>query len=113
MSYELQGLCTGHDDPDLWFTDVPESIRDTGRLTIKEKQDTVAKAIVALSICNKCDVKAACFDEGMKPENIEHGIWGGMLAGERILLARVSRSGTTREQAITFAEGVRAWQSIS
>ena len=59
MSHELQGLCTGHDDPDLWFTDVPESIRDTGRLTIKEKQDTVAKAIVALSICNKCDVKAA------------------------------------------------------
>jgi hypothetical protein len=110
MSYELQGLCTGYDDPDLWFTDVPESIRDTGRLTIKEKQDTVAKAIVALSICNKCDVKAACFDEGMKPENIEHGIWGGTMSGERILLASISTNREDRKQRIAFAHRVRASQ---
>jgi hypothetical protein len=110
MSHEIQGLCTGYDDPDLWFTDVPESTRDTGRLTIKEKQDTVAKAIVALSICNKCDVKAACFDEGMKPENIEHGIWGGTMSGERILLASISTNREDRKQRIAFAHRVRASQ---
>jgi hypothetical protein len=36
-----------------------------------------------------------------------------MLAGERIILARARRSGTIREQALAFAEGVKAWQSIS
>jgi hypothetical protein len=49
----------------------------------------------------------------MKEENIEHGIWGGLLAGERILLSRGRKTGSAREQAIVFAEGVRTWQSIS
>jgi hypothetical protein len=49
----------------------------------------------------------------MAEENIEHGIWGGMMAGDRIILARSRRTGTIREQAITFAEGVKTWQSIS
>lgn len=69
--------------------------------------------MIALSICEDCPIKAECLAEGMKPENIEHGIWGGMLAGERIILARARRSGTIREQALAFAEGVKAWQSIS
>jgi len=106
----MEGLCTTHGEPDLWFSDVPESIRDTGRLTIKEKQDTVARAIVALSICNKCDVKAACLTEGMKPENIEHGIWGGTMSGERILLASISTNREDRKQRIAFAHRVRASQ---
>jgi len=110
MSYELQGLCTGHDDPDLWFADVPESTRDTGRLTIKEKQDTVAKAIVALSICVKCDIKTECLAEGMKPENLEHGIWGGTMSGERILLAGIATNREDRKQRIAFAHRVRVNQ---
>ena len=110
MSYELQGLCTGHDDPDLWFADVPESTRDTGRLTIKEKQDTVAKAIVALSICVKCDIKTECLAEGMKPENLEHGIWGGTMSGERILLAGIATNKEDRKKRIAFAHRVRVNQ---
>ena len=100
MSYELQGLCTEHDDPDLWFADVAEPTRDTGKFTIKEKQAIVNNAIVALSICGKCDVKTECLAEGMKPQNLEHGIWGGTLSGERILLAGITTNREDRKQRI-------------
>lgn len=51
--------------------------------------------------------------EGMREENIEHGIWGGMLAGERILLAGIDTNQSIRRDAIVFAEGVRRWQELS
>ena len=110
MSYGLQGLCTGHDDPDLWFADVAEPTRDTGKFTIKEKQAIVNNAIVALSICGKCDVKTECLAEGMKPENLEHGIWGGTMSGERILLAGIATNREDRKQRIAFAHRVRVSQ---
>jgi hypothetical protein len=103
----MEGLCSTHDEPDLWFADLAEPIRDTGRFTIKEKQEIVSKAIVALLICGKCDSKVACLAEGMKPENIEHGIWGGTLAGERILMSGISTNRQDRKQQITFAHRVR------
>lgn len=106
----MEGLCSTHDEPDLWFSDVPESIRDTGRLTIKEKQEIINNAIVALSICGKCDSKAECFAEGMKPENIDNGIWGGTMSGERILLAGVATNREDRKQRIAFAHRVRTNQ---
>jgi hypothetical protein len=49
----------------------------------------------------------------MKHDNIEHGIWGGLMAGERILAAGIDTNRTIRRDAIAFAEGVRAWQSTS
>ena len=104
------GLCSTHHDPDMWF---PEEQISRGRPTRYAHQLMVERALTAMSICQTCPVKAACLTEGMKDENIEHGIWGGMLAGDRINLARARRTGTVREQAITFAQGVRAWQSIS
>jgi hypothetical protein len=110
MSYELQGLCTEHDEPDLWFADVAEPTRDTGKFTIKEKQAIVNNAIVALSICGKCDVKTECLAEGMKPENLEHGIWGGTMSGERILLAGIATNREDRKQRIAFAHRVRVNQ---
>lgn len=67
----------------------------------------------AINICQECPVKADCLAEGMKPENIEHGIWGGVLAGDRILMAGIPINHTIRSDAITFAEGVRIWQNIS
>ncbi len=110
IEVDLIGLCSTHPNPDMWF---PEEQQSRGRPSRANHERMVTHALTAISICQSCPTRAECLTEGMKPENIEHGIWGGMLAGERILLARVSRSGTTREQAITFAEGVRAWQSIS
>lgn len=104
------GLCSTHPNPDLWF---PESAINQGRPSRKQHQTMVENAIEAMEICLECPIRARCLEEGMKEENIEHGIWGGILAGDRIKLARTRRSGTKREQAIAFAEGVRAWQTIS
>lgn len=104
------GLCTSHKDPDLWY---PEGEPSAGRPTRAEHQRKVERALTAIAICQSCPVRTDCLTEGMKEENIEYGIWGGLLAGERIKLARSRRSGSAREQAIVFAEGVRAWSSIS
>jgi hypothetical protein len=110
IEVDLIGLCSTHHDPDLWF---PEEQISRGRPTRANHQRMVTRALTAISICQSCPARSECLTEGMREENIEHGIWGGMLAGERISLARSRRTGTTREQAIAFAEGVKAWQSIS
>ena len=94
----------------MWF---PETQVTQGRPSRAAHQRMVENALTAIAICQECPVRAKCLELGMAEENIEHGIWGGMLAGDRIILARSRRSGTIREQAITFAEGVKAWQSIS
>lgn len=103
------GLCSKHPDPDLWF---PEEQATQGRPTRGAHQRMVERALLAMSICQECPIRARCLEEGMREENIEHGIWGGYLAGDRIKIARSRTSGTTRQQAVAFAEGVRAWQTI-
>ena len=42
----------------------------------------------AIALCNSCPKQEECLDEGMKPENLAFGIWGGMLAGQRIAMAK-------------------------
>ena len=102
------GLCSTHPNPDLWFPEQPQ-----GRPSRASRKIVAKQVLLAVSICQECPIKQACLTEGMKPENIEHGIWGGMLAGERILLANIDTNRTIRSDAIVFAEGVRKWQSIS
>lgn len=41
----------------------------------------------AISLCNSCPKQAECLEEGMRPENLAYGIWGGRLAGERLIMA--------------------------
>lgn len=103
------GLCSKHPEPDLWF---PEEQETRGRPTREAHRRMVERATLAMAICQDCPIKRQCADEGFKEENIEHGIWGGLLAGDRIILAHSRTSGTIRQQAIAFAEGVRAWQTI-
>jgi Transcription factor WhiB len=110
IEVDLIGLCSTNRDPDLWF---PEEQVSQGRPSRANHERMVKRALTAISICQSCPTRPECLTEGMKEENIEHGIWGGMLAGDRITLARSRRSGSVREQAIVFAEGVKAWQSIS
>lgn len=100
------GLCTKHSNPDLWFSDTLET--GSGRPTNKKREQMIAQAIEALSICNNCPIKKQCFDEGMKPENIPHGIWGGTLAGERILVSNTVRTTDMLTKTIPFAKEVRA-----
>lgn len=106
--YAARGRCASHPNPDLWFPEQP-----AGRPTMAKRKIVASKVMLAISICNDCPIKAECLAEGMSSENIEHGIWGGMLAGERILAAGIDTNRTIRSDAITFAEGVRAWQNTS
>ena len=89
----MNGLCTGDINPDLWFS------------------NTVNNAVRALTICSYCPAVVECKAEGMKPENIDHGIWGGTLAGERLLEAGIEPTDNDtagrRQVAIAFANKVR------
>ena len=104
----MKGSCSTHPKPDLWF---PTQYQ--GRPSMAKRKKIADDVMIALSICEDCPIKAECLAEGMKPENIEYGIWGGMLAGERILMAGIPTNRTIRSDAIVFAEGVRVWQDIS
>lgn len=107
------GLCTNHPHSDMWFPEELPTQRGSGRPSRRKHIQMMENAITAMAICSACPVKAQCLEEGMREENIEHGIWGGLMAGDRIYLSDSRKTGTVREQAIAFAEGVRAWQSIS
>lgn len=106
----MQGLCTGHENPDLWFSESIDSDGDSGYVNehSAEYKLRIANVKTALSICNACPVKAECFAEGMKRENLDNGIWGGSLPGERIILADVSVTWNNRRSMINFAQRVRA-----
>lgn len=101
------GLCTGHPNPDLWFPEQPQ-----GRPSDASRKRLAEQVMLAIAICHECPVRQKCLDEGMRPENIEHGIWGGMMAGERIVAAGIDTNRTIRSDAIVFADGVRRWQEL-
>jgi len=82
----IVGDCSGHENPDLWF---PEGMGPGGK-TDEQIKERAREVNTALAICNSCSKKDECLTEGMRPENIVHGIWGGMLAGERILNAGIN-----------------------
>jgi len=106
----MQGLCTGHENPDLWFSESIDSDIQNNRVNENspEYKQRMANVKTALAICNTCPTKAECFDEGMKKENLDNGIWGGSLPGERVLLAGVPLTWNNRRSMIKFAHRVRA-----
>lgn len=78
----ILGNCHGDENPDAWFPDVPQggrSVRNTAKLIEETRR--------AITLCNSCPKKQACLKEGMEHENLGFGIWGGTLAGERVLLS--------------------------
>lgn len=79
---QILGNCHGDSNPDAWFPDIPQGARSE-RNTAK----LVAETRRALTLCNLCPKKAECLEEGMEHENLGFGIWGGMLAGERVMLS--------------------------
>ncbi len=76
------GNCYGDDNPDAWFPEVPQ-----GRRSENSTVNLIAETRRAIALCNSCPKKVACLEEGMQHENLSFGIWGGMLAGERIMLS--------------------------
>ena len=80
------GNCTGHPDPDMWFPELPPhrpSITATAALAERVNE--------AISLCKSCPSMIECGSEGSKPENRAYGIWGGVLAGERLLELGIKR----------------------
>jgi hypothetical protein len=82
MTEPVSGNCYGDSNPDAWFPDIPQGARSE-RNTAK----LVAETRRALTLCESCPKKAECLQEGMEHENLGFGIWGGMLAGERVMLS--------------------------
>jgi hypothetical protein len=41
---------------------------------------------MALEICKACPIREQCLEVGMQDDDIRYGIWGGLLAGERLAL---------------------------
>lgn len=76
------GDCKDHENPDLWFFEIGR-----GQATENRMKKLAIEVNTALAICNSCPVKSECLTEGMKPDNINYGIWGGLLAGERLHIA--------------------------
>lgn len=82
---DARGPCK--ENPDRWFPELPQ-----GRRT-QETTNRLRKEInEVIAICQACPFKAPCKAEGMKPHNLNYGIWGGMLEGERMLEAGVDPS---------------------
>jgi len=77
----IQGNCYGDSNPDAWFPEVPQG------QSKKKMPLLISETHRALAICESCPRKAACLEEGMEHENLAFGIWGGMLAGERVMLS--------------------------
>lgn len=75
------GACNGNENPDLWFPEMGQGGSGNGNWKVIKKAQEVD---LALAICKSCDKKVECLEEGMRPENINYGIWGGLLAGERL-----------------------------
>lgn len=79
---QILGNCHGDSNPDAWFPEFPQ-----GAQTLVKMDALALETSRAIILCNACPKKEECLEEGMKPKNLPYGIWGGRLAGERILLA--------------------------
>ena len=111
MTNQISGACTGHDDPDLWFSDTTDA-RGSGKLPNSVSQEMINRSLMALAICNNCPIQERCLQEGLKDENIDNGIWGGKLSGERILMTRTNVRAGDRLTKISFARRVRELHKI-
>lgn len=72
-----------YDNPDQWFREFPANASD------ETKHRVLVDIKNAKRICETCPVSLQCRTEGMKPENLYHGIWGELFAGERLMMAGI------------------------
>ena len=91
--------CRQH-DPELWWG---WDERLTGG---HPSNDVIDNTRMALTVCNRCPMRMECLEMGMREEHIAHGIWGGLMAGERIGVAR-HRHGINDQRAIEKAQRFR------
>ena len=99
-------LCREHDDPDLWYSEGEVGAGRGGNMEIKVIKN-MERSRQAIDICNACPSKSTCLAEGMRKENLDWGIWGGLMAGERLLLAKEPINRSERKNRVAFAKRVR------
>jgi hypothetical protein len=100
-------LCNGSENPDLWHSEVAETNANNRptKATIKQAEERTWEA---LQICARCPSRQSCFAEGMRDENIDSGVWGGSMSGERLLLSGKNITKSDDKNAIAFARKMRA-----
>jgi WhiB family redox-sensing transcriptional regulator len=81
-------------DPDEWFPITPD---------VAKARDQAANAI---AICADCPVRADCLELSLRhPGDIgAHGVWGGLVEGERRALRRRWLAGTTVSEFLQVVE---------
>lgn len=106
----MQGLCATHENPDLWFEDSGDLFEKRLGSTNPNKkfEERRKNMLIAMEICTKCPIRTNCLSEGMKEENLDYGIWGGLLPGERILMANAPKGSTDRKSKIQTAHRIRS-----
>lgn len=107
-TFDQQGLCYTSDDPDLWFSEEIEVIGRRGGPTNDEKEHMIKRTLKALAICDKCPIISDCLAEGMRLENLNYGVWGGTMAGERLVMAGAMTKAHDKQNKLLFAKKVRA-----
>lgn len=80
MTEPLIGNCTNHVDPDLWQPEPPN-----GRPSVRMMGELAGRIVLAKTICGFCPSSDRCLEFGNQPNDLPYGIWGGKMAGERIL----------------------------
>jgi len=109
----IEGLCSSKEfDPDLWWNDYPDNENTAGRTTKLNTNKSIKDSRLALRICDRCPSKSACLEEGMRPENLEWGIWGGLTSGERLVRANAVGASDYRKHKVRFATLIRIGRPI-
>lgn len=73
-----RGLCVGHKDPDLWFSDDPDFVLEVGEEYAKLRVEE------ARGLCRRCPVQGRC-SEYAEDLDLPYGIFGGLTARERAM----------------------------
>lgn len=107
----MQGICTTHPNPDLWFEDSGDLFEKRLGSTSPNKKFEARRAnmLIAMELCTKCPIRTNCLSEGMKEENLDYGIWGGLLPGERIAMSDSPyKASTDRKYRMIVAQNIRS-----
>jgi hypothetical protein len=106
----MQGICMTHPNPDLWFEDSGDLFEKRLGSTNPNKkfEERRANMLIAMELCTKCPIRTNCLSEGMKEENLDYGIWGGLLPGERIAMADTAKASTDRKYRMIVAHNIRS-----
>jgi hypothetical protein len=102
MTKPLVGNCTGSKTPDDWYPEI-----GPGRITENRLRAFRSRVAYAVDHCNSCPIKKECLEQGMMRDNLPYGIWGGKLAGQRLLAA-----GFTKDEFQSDTEIGRAFKLI-